>query len=203
MNVFVQKFFDILFPPSTETLVVRNITDAFLPTLLTPQVINGCIALCDFKNPTVRALIHEAKFHGNTRAQKLLGELIALYVSSDTQFQDAVFIPIPLSAQRMRERGYNQIHEILLRTQVIIPSVVIDQKLLIRTKNTRPQTEIPKEERIKNVLNAFSLKKTDLLAQQHIVLVDDVITTGATMLSAKMVLLKAAPRRITCLALAH
>ncbi len=203
MNVFVQKFFDILFPPSTETLVVRNITDAFLPTLLTPQGLNGCITLCDFKNPTVRALIHEAKFHGNAHAQKLLGKLVALYVGSHTQFQDAVFIPMPLSAQRMRERGYNQIHEILLNTQALIPAMVINPKLLIRTKNTRPQTEIPKEERIKNVLNAFSLKKTDSLAYLHIVLVDDVMTTGATMLSAKIALQKAAPLRVTCLALAH
>jgi ComF family protein len=145
--------------------------------------------------------VHEAKFHGNKKAFMLLGGLLQMYLREQAPKVD-VIIPLPLSSPRLRARGYNQVYEVL-KTQE--PEVLnkLDTTSLIRTRNTRPQTELEREARLLNMHNAFSVKNHEKIIGKHILVVDDVSTTGATLHSAKASLLPYNPASVTLIALAH
>ena len=199
-NVFV-KFFDILFPPSPDARLVRTLTLENMNKNYSLHHINGVVTLSQFQNPVIRALIHEAKFHGSRRAYLLLSMLLDIYLNETTQKYDAI-IPIPLSAVRMRERGYNQVFEII-RQNKSARDIGIKHKTLTRTRHTQPQTSLDKEQRQKNLFDAFSVTLPETITKKHILLIDDVVTTGTTLHTAKAELLRYSPKAITCLALAH
>ena len=72
-----------------------------------------------------------------------------------------------------------------------------------RVRDTRPQTELARNERISNMRKAFIIKQPQQIVGKHIVLLDDVTTTGATLHAAKAALLLHHPASVTCIALAH
>jgi len=158
-------------------------------------------ALSTYKNTSIRALIHEAKFYHNKQAQELLSNLLQLHINTAVTDID-VIIPIPLSSSRMRTRGYNQVTEILksgsLHTQYTILTDV-----LIRTRNTQPQTELQREKRLTNLHDAFMVIDGTSIQHKHVLLIDDVTTTGTTLGVAKDVLMPHCPASLTCIALAH
>lgn len=192
---------DTIFPPSGDALLVRNLAPKDVSLLYAPFMKEDMFALSEFTNPSVRALIHEAKFHGNERAFHILGSLFDQVVQIPSLSFDMI-IPIPLSAARKRERGYNQVHEVLKRTE-ISQRIGIAASVLMRTRNTRPQTELQREARLKNLSNAFRVKDPAAIVGKKILLVDDVLTTGATFHAAKAALSEHAPASVTCLAFAH
>lgn len=165
----------------------------------------GGVAICaPYRDPYVRACVHECKFHQNRVAARLLGELFADWIDMHSLPIDAI-VPTPLSRKRMRSRGHNQVATILNEYEKYTESPPrIYPHALTRIKNTQPQTELSKEIRKKNVRGAFALNTTyaDKLRGAHIVLIDDVATTGATMRAAREALAEAKPASITCVALA-
>ena len=199
-NVFV-KFFDILFPPSPDACLVRTLTQEDMKKNYSLHRINDVVTLSHFQNPAIRALIHEAKFHGSMRAYSLLSMLLDIYLHENIQKYDAV-IPIPLSAVRMRERGYNQVYEVIVQNKYA-RDIGIEHKILTRIRHTQPQTSLDKEQRQKNLIDAFSVALPETITGKHILLIDDVVTTGTTLRTAKAELLRYSPKAITCLALAH
>lgn len=205
MNVyeFLRSILDIVFPPEEETLLVRATDERGVEKFLCPRNVNGCVVLSDFGDKHIRALIHEAKFHMNASAQRLLGHLCACYLTERSELRSAHFIPIPLASARYRERGYNQVLEILRFARDELPWLSIEYDVLARSRNTHPQTELPKQERERNVVGAFSVVQPERVRGLHIVIVDDVMTTGATLRAAKAALLLHAPASVTCIALAH
>ncbi len=152
--------------------------------------------LSNFTNPAVHAAVIEAKFYNNSHAQDLLAALVQDYIHT---YNADVIIPMPLSTVRYKERGYNQIESILDRGKIPYINTV-----LIRS-HTKPQTSLSRHERLHNVARAFTLtdNATATLAGKHIILIDDVVTTGATLHAAYTALIKASPSKITLLALAH
>ena len=198
MHVFLHHIFDFVFPPSEEELLVRSCAHNNVTEFFSVKTTAGVIALSDYRQPIVRALIHEAKFHQNTKAFDILGTLLSHYVTTNLQVSGVIIIPIPLSKRRLRERGYNQVTEIIKHA-----GVLFEEKALARMRHTQPQTELQKEERGKNVAGAFAVINHDLIAKKHVMLIDDVLTTGATMQAAKAALLPHNPASITCIALAH
>jgi len=201
----LQKLFiyilDLIFPPSEDLRTVRTIREAIVPTLFHEHAVQDTIVLSDFRDPRIRALIHEAKFHGNRKAFMLLSTLIDLYLERrKTQYD--IIIPIPLSSRRKRTRGYNQVYEILkASSQHDTTNVVPD--LLKRTYDTRPQTDLSKAERLTNLRGAFTATNPAALVGKRILLVDDVMTTGATLIEARATLIPYGPKSVTLLALAH
>jgi competence protein ComFC len=199
-NLFI-RISDTIFPPSDDLRIVRTLTAAAVTPLLQVRDVYGATALTDFRDPRVRALIHEAKFHGNRKAFQLLGTLVERYLSERTLPYD-IIVPIPLSAQRRRTRGYNQVYEVL-RTYTAC-ALIIAPKLLTRVRDTKPQTDLDRDARLSNVKNAFAVTHNPgHLTGKHIILVDDVMTTGATLHEAQRALLLYDPGSVTLLALAH
>lgn len=107
---------------------------------------------------------------------------------------------MPLHRLRQRERGFNQSLQLAkcLRDQLHIP---LQANLVERHKLTPPQASLPWAERRKSIRNAFTV--TGKVTDQHIVIVDDVMTTGASLDELATTLLKAGARRVDCWVLAR
>ncbi len=190
-----------VFPERPDHRVTRLLTEAELSRYLRPSLDQEITSLLPFRETSTRALIHEAKFHGNERAWELLGGALSHYlkhVSSDT-----VLIPIPLSAKRRRARGYNQVEEVAKRALKHHANIKLELDLLIRTRDTKAQTSLDRGKRIANVADAFGIRHSRSLEGLSIIILDDVATTGATLKAARKALIPLKPASITLLALAH
>lgn len=194
--------FDLIFPPRDTEMVLRTLYKEMIVSLYTKRQYNDVQYLLEYHHPTVQALIKENKFHQNKHASLLLAEVLKTHIQSKN-VASLCFIPIPLSAKRLRTRGYNQVTEILK----LIPSVPTEHTLLIRSSDTTPQTGLQRDQRLKNMVGAFTVNTslTDTYKDTTLILIDDVVTTGATLKEAKAAL---APHlhpttTVVCLALAH
>jgi len=192
---------DALFPPSGDMLTVRNASPEVVLSLTREQNNNGIVSLSSYQNEIIRALVHEAKFHGSSRANRLLATVFDAYIQNHIDDFDVV-IPLPLSSRRKRERGFNQVTEILFESRYR-KTLNISEQILVRSKHTAPQTSLEKTERFENMKNSFRVHKADQIKNKHVLVVDDVTTTGATLRSARTSLIEHNPNSITLLALAH
>jgi len=115
-----------------------------------------------------------------------------------SRFENKVFVPIPLHKKRQIERGFNQA-EILARLLAKKHGGFIELKLLKRKKHTLQQAKLTREERLVNMKESFIVQGQ----AEEIVLVDDVLTTGATFSEAAKVLKMAGVKKIICVAVCH
>jgi competence protein ComFC len=191
---------DTLFPPSAAERKLRSISATSFISHYQPQRINNTISLASYQEPLIRTAIIENKFSHSRLAAQLLARLVDHWVSK--QSQPVVFVPIPLGTNRQRTRGHNQVESILKETRY--QKFIL--KALSRTRNTTPQTDHLRTTRLKNVTGAFSHNTNIKLPEKStIVLIDDVLTTGATMTEARTALAPHIPlsSKLTCLAVAH
>jgi ComF family protein len=114
----------------------------------------------------------------------------------DVEAERSVVVPVPLAPQRLRERGYNQ--SALLAAELANFWKVPMRELLIRNRATQTQTQLTPGERLHNVAGAFTVvaPKNELL-RQHVILVDDVVTTAATLNSCATALYENGARIIS------
>jgi ComF family protein len=194
---------DLVFPPSDTARVVRSCSPTTFCTLTRPRVLASSVtALLPYWHPWVRAAIIEAKFHHNTEAIMLLHTVLAEYLEAYrediAELGDGplVIVPIPLGSRRRKERGYNQTEEIAHDIEGVTPH------LLVRTRDTHAQTTLSRTERRSNMRDAFDvIAPIDSTATYMVV--DDVVTTGATLAAAGAALTHAGACEVQLLALAH
>jgi len=148
-------------------------------------------AAFDYVYP-IDKMILSAKFHHNLAILNLLGHLMAEYLVIE-QYPD-VLIPVPLHIKRLRHRGYNQSLE-LAKCIAKQTGILLDSKACKRIKHTRPQTTLSKPQRQTNVEAAFKVEQIQP-HWQHIVLIDDVMTTGATVRELALAFKKAGVSRV-------
>lgn len=133
-------------------------------------------------NKTQR-IIHSMKFHGNSDLCLLMGRQMGLELLASGRFDDIdLLVPVPLHWWRRLRRGYNQ-SELLCRGIAQVMHREVNTRALRRHRYTQQQSLQASSDREKNVQGAFSLRRPDDLAGRHILLVDDVLTTGATISS--------------------
>lgn len=153
------------------------------------------------KGGHVQHLLHKLKYKGEKRIGEALGGLMALEMG-DSLFKNIdVIVPVPLHKSRLRTRGYNQSECIAtgLGAGFELP-VLCD--LLERVVANPTQTRKHRYDRWTNVEGIFSLKQPQRLYGKHVLLVDDIITTGATLEACASELLKASGCRVSILAVA-
>jgi len=201
---FVYRFFshlyDMVFPPSEDARIVRTLDTVTVKKMYACLQVESMYVLSTYSDPRMRALIHEAKFRGNTQAFLLLGILLSPYLQTLGHID--CIVPIPLSEKRLRTRGYNQVAEVIKKA--ILPHAThIRTDILIRIRDTQPQTELKRAARLVNVRDAFGVADGTEITGKHILIIDDVMTTGATLRAAKAALLPHSPASVTCVALAH
>lgn len=138
-----------------------------------PPHYDRVVAACRYAFP-LDGLIQAYKYNGRLVAGTALASLLAGRVQ---QAPDLI-VPIPLTAQRLRERGFNQALE-LARALGRQTGVPVNAHLCVKTRDTLPQTRLPWKERRKNIRGAFVVAGG--VAGCHVAVVDDVLTTGATL----------------------
>ena len=141
------------------------------------------VTACFFfaKSGKVQHLIHELKYKNNPEAGVFLGQELGKTIKDAPLFQGIDYlIPVPLHPRREKQRGYNQS---LLIAQGIheATGIPIGDKYLIRAVYTTTQTKKSAEERHKNVKDIFEVHFPEELEGKHVLLIDDVLTTGATL----------------------
>lgn len=154
------------------------------------------------KTGITQELIHKIKYHSNTRLASYIGELFANSIQNEIGKADFL-IPVPLHPKKQKERGFNQ-SEAFARGMEMILQTPTETKSLQRVRYTESQTHKNKKERKQNVKDCFKLCNETSFEGKHIILLDDVITTGAT-LEACMHAFKEVPNiqiSILCIAMA-
>jgi ComF family protein len=141
------------------------------------------------KDGRTQKLIHQLKYKGKKEIGVLLGKRMGRKLKEVAHFRDVDFIiPVPLHPKKLRIRGYNQAALIAegLSQSMQIPHL---SNGLVRSIHSKSQTKKTREERFKNVESVFQIGEPSLLEGKHILLVDDVLTTGATLESCALQLL--------------
>lgn len=146
-------------------------------------------------------LIYQLKYGGHPELGEGLGRIVAVEFAHDGFFEGiTAVVPVPLACQREKERGYNQSVEIARGISAETGLPVLD-KVLERISFHGSQTQKGRWERNENVEKAFRLLDTSALNNQHILLVDDVITSGATLVAAAKEVLKGENVKVSVLSL--
>jgi len=154
-----------------------------------------------FHDP-LKDLIHHMKYHRRwTLAEQLAGVVAELPRVRQLITEDSVLVPVPLHLFRHFSRGYNQADLIARRLRKSLSCRLAN--CARRTRDTAAQAQIHAHaDREKNVRGAFALKHSRAISNKHVVVVDDVMTTGSTLRSLARTLLPAKPASISAIVLA-
>ena len=151
----------------------------------------------------IRKTIHFWKYEYKQDLTNPLQYLMAKYIQITNDIPEAdLIIPVPLHPVRLREREFNQA-ELLGEPIANLLKVPMMPDILKRTRYTRPQMELSAEERWKNVEGLFTSSNMNFLKGKKILLVDDVMTTGATVNECSRVLMEAGAKEVQVLVLAR
>ena len=150
-----------------------------------------------------RRLIHAFKYRGAWRTARAMGEWYGRCLKESGLYDDVeVVVPLPLHPVKRCRRGYNQ-SEYIAEGIAAQLGVEVDRRSVRRKRNTESQALKARRDRARNVEDAFAVVRPGRLAGRHVLLVDDVFTTGSTMLSCAGEILRSAPGcRISIAALA-
>jgi len=197
--------------PTEEKLAALSLSD--WKNISSPQALScGTITIFPYENRTVKDAIIAIK---NTR-NRSIGQSMSLIACDflleelaeqklTRNFSDPLLVPIPTSKIRKRKRGFNPSLFVSEMISEMLPSTPVLKDVLVKTKETRPQKQLSRNERLSNVENSMTVKESlkEKIKGRDIIVIDDVATTGATLLEAKRSLLLAGARHVLTFALAH
>jgi ComF family protein len=150
----------------------------------------------------VQILLHELKYRGNEQVGEFLGRLFGAELKrADLAKNFDLIVPIPLHASKLQKRGYNQVDSIA-RGMTETMQVAWQADALLRVRANISQTTQDKMGRFSNSKELFEVKNKEDLANKNILLLDDVITTGATIEAAAQVIFAAGCKSLSVAAIA-
>lgn len=178
-----------------DNLVERNFWGKF-------PIERGTSFLYYAKGGDVRQLLYELKYHGNSEVGEVMGRIVAAELLPFGFFEGIDFmLPVPLHKRKKRQRGYNQ-SECLCKGISAVTGIPVRTELIVRNRYTETQTHKGQYERWENVQNLFACPAPEVFENKHVLLVDDVLTTGATIVSCADALANISGLRISVLTLA-
>jgi ComF family protein len=155
------------------------------------------------KGGMAQHMIHRLKYKRKKEIGTYLGQLLGQQLSKSEYFSDAdAILPVPLHPKKEFKRGYNQSLMIAKGMSASMQAKVLDD-ILFRQIHTSSQTKKSRYGRWENVKNIFSVRQPERLQNKHIILVDDVITTGSTLEACAMHLIKIEGIKISVASLAY
>lgn len=204
---------DVIMPPKARTVRAKALTIEKLSLAPTTHELLGTriVTLMDYRMQDVQDVIQSLKYDAANSSARLCAEALAEYLAEEItearlfSQKRVLLVPVPLHASRARDRGYNQI-DLVLES---LPQEFRDgtrsalaSDVLARERATAPQTRLPRSERLSNVAGAFALCEGVEVKNARIFLIDDVATTGATLVNAANPLRRAGAE-VTLVALAR
>jgi len=179
----------------------------------------------DYRHPAIKKSLWLLKYKNKKSLASIFAEIIYDKILEELSelsilenFTNPILIPIPLSPKRYHERGYNQAELICkelikindLRESVDDPylshgvNMKLEKNILIKIKETEHQARIKnRNERLKNLIGSFAIKNSELIKNRNVILIDDIITTGATLNEARKTLKQAGARKVIAFTVAH
>jgi len=152
---------------------------------------------------SVQQSLHLLKYKGRKEIGIYFGQQMGLALLHSHRFDDCeIIIPLPLYVDREKKRGYNQAAMIADGLSMHLKIPVMNEHV-IRIKKTETQTHKSRTERWKNMEATFAVRDPESMSGKHILLVDDVVTTGASLEACARVLLDIRDLRLSIACLAH
>ena len=149
-----------------------------------------------------KQLIHELKYKGNENVGVYLANWFGKQLTSSQLFASCdCIVPVPLHRSKLKQRGYNQLTQFGRQLSKLI-EVPYNETILQRISFTKTQTKKKRLDRFQNTHSRFVVEQPELISNKHILLIDDVITTGATLESCCRELLKGENVKISILTMA-
>ena len=174
----------------------------FLPSGVFRQNEECNIYACTIYDEIIKKLIKDLKYHNQRRLAPLFAYIMANYWKKLGLMQNYLILPVPIHKSRMKERKYNHM-DIVAQEFSKITNYKLNKNFLIRIKDTEKQYKLHKQERIKNIKNAFDINKNiNLDKNTHLLILDDITSTGITLEEIIKVLKKNGYYNITALTLA-
>lgn len=163
---------------------------------------NATALLRFHKKGIVQELIHNLKYRGHSEVGELLGKWLGAELRTVAGFKEVdMVVPVPLHRSKMRQRGYNQVAKFGQHIAEAL-EVPYEDSVLIKTSSTKTQVFKKREARWNRNNEVFTVQNEDLLKGKHILLVDDLITTGATMEACSNVLTRTHNNKLSIAAMA-
>ncbi len=213
----INLFLEILFPSrclgcrSYGSILCFNCINKLRPAERETE--NGIYGAYDYRDPLIKEAIWKLKYYHSPYLGSKLGEL--LYTSFLEEINEiAMFstgspiyiIPVPISKERKNNRGYNQ-SEIIAKSFCNNAPLNVFQfknKIILKKANTIPQAKLTnRNKRLQNIKGAFEIKNKELVKGKTIIIIDDVTTTGGTILEIMKILKKAGAKKVLGFTVAH
>lgn len=203
---------DFLFPQKKPTELS---VDKIIEELKKPEGLEDpdIIVLSDYKQTLAKKLVWELKYKNNEHSAKILSEIMYAEIIGYLNdwvifedFKDPILIPVPLSKEKLEKRGYNQTEILVRQITLLDQGKNLNSELgaIIKIKDTPEQSSLKtKAQRLKNLKGCFKVVSPEKIKNRNIIIVDDVITTGATIKEIRKILKKAGARKIKALVVAH
>jgi len=195
MKIF-NKILAVLFPQ--KCLGCKKENEILCPDCLlkinrpdTPHL-NGIHIASNYQDAVLKKALWMLKYQGVKQLAKPLAQLIKERIWKKLETENWLVIPVPLSKNKLRHRGYNQAEMIAGELSDNVRADILFKKF-----HTKSQVEVKnKEERLANIIGSFEIKNPEKIKGKKIILIDDVLTTGATMREVKKVLKEAGAKKV-------
>ena len=140
------------------------------------------------KSGRVQQLLHRLKYKGKEEIGRIFGDWLGAELLESPYFESInVVIPVPIHSKKLKQRGYNQVALFAQQIAKALKASYVDD-VLLKSINTKTQVFQSREARFQSVADSFYAQNLNTIETKHILLVDDIITTGATMEACALVL---------------
>jgi ComF family protein len=184
---YIQALLDFILPHDDEVAFLQGLTPDALSLLCKPahnQADSYITALHSYKDARIKKLVWHMKFKEQRWVAATFGFLLARRISVEKFSGKTLLIPVPIHTKRRRERGYNQCEwlcEEITRNLDQQTNITYYPNIVVRDVYTVKQSWSSKTDRQKNIRNVFRLVDNATITSSHIIIIDDVCTTGATL----------------------
>jgi len=167
------------------------------------EINRACAFFLYSKESNYKHILHQLKYHGSKDIGEYFGRLMATEIVGSHFFEGIDYlIPVPLHPKRYRSRGYNQ-SECIANGISSVTGIPIDISSVIRVVNTHTQTSKNAEQRSENMKDVFTCINPEIFRNKHILIIDDVFTTGATTISCAQSIQETIPLTVSILTMAR
>lgn len=206
---WIETLVDAVVPRHPHAALARRADQELLARLMHPRVLERhpwIHTLFPYHDAQVRAVIKAAKYYGESESAAVMARIASDFVlellaekSALYGWQHTVVVPIPSSPKRLRERGYNQV-ELFAKPIAHNLNAAYAPHFLVRAER-ESQVHVMRSRRRENITGAFTA--TEAVAGHFIMLIDDVVESGATLTDARRALKEAGAQDVIAVALAH